>query len=499
MPQSLPPVSVKPHTQRTLKVVGGGLKAFFTTKVPGTLIIRKKKNAADLHCHRYIHWRRTPPVPDPSVPPPPDDSEDGAGKFKLMATVFPEDIHTDLVSNGIKVRDFAYPSNRVGHSTPVHPRPMALSPEGEAKAKNIPSCPDDAPMPSVSMTWQVPHPSLRPTPPPEDEIPWEAPTPEKPYVPIYETHRIPIEVNPVEYLLDVLHRLQQSPRTVPIRGEVTRRLLTNAPHLVDLSRYHEMDLEELRRYDRSIVWQLMNGIEPYPWYTDCHPSWVPSEDKLKSLATGFKMLGGFDAFIQRSLLECGVKKRLEDDEWQRERLQELRLENEQKGIVWGRNEDHLSPFDRLTEPEGVTHRQFLRVWERRMDSDQADPQYAFRVAGLKLLNTLDAGDADDEMTSMEVDPYDGVTPPFRLGQPEIDIPPCQFWGPNAVWDGYRLHSGKPSGKTLNEYLAEFSRCVVEDSPWPPSPPKRKFDELSEDDSEEEAEVETGPSQKRARV
>jgi hypothetical protein len=79
-----------------------------------------------LHCHKFAPWHTTPPMPDPSVPTPPDDSEDGAVPLPSMATFWPEDNQQDIVSRGIKVRDFAYPADRVGHRTPTHPHPMAL-------------------------------------------------------------------------------------------------------------------------------------------------------------------------------------------------------------------------------------------------------------------------------------------------------------------------------------------------------------------------------------
>ncbi|KAJ7868484.1 hypothetical protein B0H13DRAFT_1057182 [Mycena leptocephala] len=513
------PIPVATRTQRTLKLVGFGIKAVLTTKVPGKLVVRKKRGEEDSHCHLYVAPHTTPPVPDPTLPTP-DGPPEGAGLLFAtpLATVFPEDIHQDLVSCGIKVRDFAYPATRVGHTNPTHSHPMALTEEaqeksGKEKAKDIPLSAENAPMPSISTTWTVPHPSLRPVSEPES-APFEVPTLEKPYHPVYETHRIPGAFNPPGALLSIQYRLSQNPRTVPIRGLVTRRLLTLSPHLVDLSRYHEMDLEELRRYDRCIVWQLMNGIEPYPWYSELDPAWTPDEEELAHIYGQEAKIVASDVDRQRELLYHGFKCREEDNLWEHDRLQELRRENARNGLVYGTKQKHLSRFDKIiTRLSGVTLRQVLDVWERRRDSDRMSADYDTKAAELERLRAYDLvikrleeggfdGDLEVEMPVEQADPYAGVAPPFILGQREVDLPPLPYWGPNAVWDGYRLRGGEPTGKTLNEYVAELSSCVDDGSPWPPPPcPKRKFEELSDSDEEgsEEGSVEDGPSRKRARM
>jgi hypothetical protein len=131
------PIPVATRTQRTLKLVGFGIKAVLTTKVPGKLVVRKKRGDEDSHCHLYVAPHTTPPVPDPTVPTP-DGPPEGAGLLfaKPLATVFPEDIHQDLVSCGIKVKDFAYPATRVGHTNPTHSHPMALSEFNSARDRS---------------------------------------------------------------------------------------------------------------------------------------------------------------------------------------------------------------------------------------------------------------------------------------------------------------------------------------------------------------------------
>ncbi|KAF8208082.1 hypothetical protein K438DRAFT_2012919 [Mycena galopus ATCC 62051] len=514
------PISVDPRRQRTLTVVGFGVKALITAKVSGKLIIRKKRLVHEPHPNQKIApWHETPPVPDPLRPRPIDNSEELGTPIPPMPTYFPEDHQQNLVSNGIKVRDFAYPVTRVGHRTPTHPHPMALTKEGEEKlgqekAKDIPLSPEKGPMPSVSMEWAVPHPSLRPVAVLEG-APLKAPTPEAPYCPIYENHRIPVPFPVFNAVVQVNCRLAQKPRTVPIRGMITRRLLTLGPHLVDLSRYHEMDLEELRRYDRRIVWQLMHGIEPYPWYSDRDPAWTPTEANLRFALKQASQMDADDAHAQAMLLHYGWKVLQEDNAWQAERFAELRLANEQNGrVVGGAEEVFFPPYDQIMDGHGITLREYLELWERRMDSDRA---VNFDKMFIKLKNMhaydreqrLSAGTATNAdmapVPSRLANPYIWVRPPFILGQQVFELPRLPYWGPDAVWDGYRLHSGVPTGKTLNEYAAEFSRRI-DGSPWPPAPSpsfKRKFEEIDEDGSEtdsdeSEPEKEAGPSQKRAR-
>ncbi|KAJ7030637.1 hypothetical protein C8F04DRAFT_1113107 [Mycena alexandri] len=523
------PIPVKRRSQRTLKVLGFGLKAFLTTKVPGRLIIRKRVPADEVHPPtKTVPLQATPPVPDPNVPLTPiDNTPETGGGHEALATVWPEDIHTDLVSNGIKVRDFAYPPTRVGHTTPVHPRPMTVSEEnkklGEKKAQEIPSIPLKAPMPSVSYSWELPHPCLRPVAHPKLDKNLEVPTPEKPFLPLYQTHRIPTFFNQAMSLALVYYRLSESPRTVPIRGLITRRLLTLSPEMIDLSQYHEMDLEELRRYDRSIVWQLQHGIEPYPWYTDVDPAWVPNAKQRQVFIAQGPSFAAYDLENQHRLFMHARKMRLEDDLWEDRRLEEIARENERAGVVC----DDLE--------RGYSFEQYFRVWMRRWESDQASDRYPalkWRLpmvlqddwAKRKLAGECDGEhDADVEMVPPALDPYVGVARPFPYGGWEDDmmeLPVVACWGPNAVWDRYRLYGGVPTGKTLGEYVAALSNCADDGSPWPPPPSeafKRKLEEMSGDDDEDsadndseeedgedeevevEVEVEEGPSRKRART
>ncbi|KAJ7982812.1 hypothetical protein DFH06DRAFT_1171662 [Mycena polygramma] len=524
------PISVKPRTQRTLKVMAYGIKAFLTTKVPGKLIIRRKRNKLDVHYTEHTPWKETPPtfVPEaPDVPPEPEPDP------PIFPTIFVEETHQDLLSRAITVKDFAYPATRVGRLNPVVPCPFALTTEeaenlGEENAKQHPSCPEEAPMPSISTTWTAPHPALAPVPAPKRVAVVEVPTLEKPYCPIYATHRIPSAFEVVDAWQWVCYRLQESPRTVPIHGLYTRRLLTISPNLIDLSQYHEMDLEELRRYDRCIAWQLMNGIEPYPWYTSISKKWLKQGIRSLSLPPMFPTKRKADTqrqdiVNQYNMLWWADRKTREDNMWFHQRITELRLENERNGRVPGvRQAGDVSFFDLIAPDMGVSWRQYLRTWERRRDSAKPLPDYELMAGRLDELREEDVmrgltPPTPDDMDP--VDPYAGVTPPFTLGQSEFFVPLGAYWGPDAVWDGYRLRGGVPTGKTINEYAAELSSCVAvdvdmeEDSEMDAvaelvSSPKRKFEEVdgssgddssSEEESEEEPDVEEGPSRKRTRT
>ncbi|KAK7042545.1 hypothetical protein R3P38DRAFT_2891109 [Favolaschia claudopus] len=518
------PISVEPRRQRTLKIVGFGLKAVFTSKIPGRLVLfRTKAHDTEIHCDLLNSPSETHAVPDPVKP-------EQAVSIVVLPTVFPEDIHADVVSRGIKVRDFAYPATRIGHSNPTHPHSMetAKNPKetiNEAKNEDLPDSPENAPMPSVFMTWQPPHPALRPIPRPP-LLPCSTPNQ---FVPVYPTHRIPVEFHVLSAIAQVHTRLAETPRTVPIRGTTTRRLLTLGPGLVDLSQYHEMDLEELRRYDRLIIWSLMHGIDPYPWYPDCYPGWVPGPKTLAYVKSQGEAVARIDLARQRELLIYGYRQRMEDDAWLAQEMQKAKRENAANGFVYtGKKSYGLDAFDRIFSRQGgVTLRQYLTLWERRMESDQASPQYAKTLGKLKQLRKFDrtlaavdgcAGDEDEEMMP-QPDPYEGVVAPFKLGQTNIDLPRLPFWGPDAVWDGYRSKGGVPTGKTINEYAAELSKAVDDGSAWPPPPDlKRKFDALDGDSGSEggedeiengvddrpeathngEREAEEGPSRKRVR-
>ncbi|KAJ7130398.1 hypothetical protein C8R44DRAFT_731924 [Mycena epipterygia] len=460
------PISVKRRTQRTLKLVGFGLKSVLTTKVPGRLVIRKKRDAREHHASGLLPWKVTPPLNTP-IPPP---SEKPSKNVEwLPATVHTEEVHQDLVSRGIKVRDFAYPAARVGHTAPCYHSPMAVLEKSEAKG--IPSCVETAPLPSISMNWTEPHPALRPLPKREWEGTLQVPTTDKPYSQVYETHRIPGWFDQAAALGEHDFRLSQNPRTMPIRGLTTRRLLTLSPHLVDLERYDEIDLEDLRRYDRSIVFHLMHGIEPYPWRAVHHPTWTPSaEDRQKMTTMAKLMWTEADGQDQIGFLSEFMKRKYEDDTWEQEQLLQCARENMQNRLV-AATTSHLSIFDRV-DALGVTMRQRIAVWERRMDSDQSSPHYLDRAETAIDIEEFDAGrlgQDDGEDSEMARPPVclPSASWPFTPGHVQR-LPPFPLWGPKAPHDreNYYVSGGTPTDKVLNDYVAELSRCTATPSPWP---------------------------------
>ncbi|KAJ7172097.1 hypothetical protein C8R46DRAFT_138293 [Mycena filopes] len=491
------PIPVKKRGQRTLKIVGFGLKALLTTRVSGKLVIRKKTPADEGRPPPQTGspWQKTSNRSNPQRP---------TRKLPVpRATDWAEDAHKNCVSHGIKARDFAYPATRVGHTNPFHRRPMTLSEEereklGKEKAKEIASTPVTAPMPSVAGSWEVPHPSLRPVARPPAVSP-KVPTPQKPFSPFYETHRIPVPFDQGYVLAVVIYRLAENPRTVPIRGSFTRRLLTLSPDMIDLSQYAEMDLEELRRYDRSIVWRLQHGIEPHPWYTVADSAWVPNaNERALLLATYHLPIMSHDHATQSWVIDHATWEFRQDNLWQKERLEEARREHE-----LARGEEDRD-FTLLKH----------RTWMRRRASDQDSKWSSYMKAKIPLMLRDDwaanAGEGDNEldeveMTKREVDPYEGVKPPWPLVCPPKSVLKVgPYWGPNNVWDRYRLYGGVPTGKTLGEYLAEMSSRVDDGSPWPlPRPLKRKRGETESDgevgEDEDAAEEEEGSDRKRART
>ncbi|KAJ7201136.1 hypothetical protein GGX14DRAFT_465918 [Mycena pura] len=490
-PQSTIPCNMEPSiipssaAQRTFERIGRSLKSVLTTKVPARLTGRKKverMTGNDSSSTRPVH---TPPKLDPkglSTEKPLNPRMEGAaqGIQPILATVFPEDVHANLVTRGIKVRDFAYAPNRVGHTNPTLRHPMAFEEntkgEKEKKCNEIPVCPEQAPMPSISTTWQEPHPCLRPIPKTDWQGACAAPSLDKSYQPVFAAHCIPTLFNPAIGVAEIDYRLSQTPRTVPIMGITTRRLLTLSPHLVDLARYHEMDLEELRRYDRRIVWRLMNDIEPYPWKSIIEPGWKPTTANRALMAKCGEFLGqweNLDQQLQCSLLGTAEKKTAEDDAWMDQHLLQVASENRAKGLLDpGADLGALGVWDiPLEEEEGVSARQLLAAWARRLESTQALQAFPVLLARLRMLCEHDGrADDDAEWGDMAVwkrkeELYADTTPPFLLGQQRTHLPPLPYWGPNAVWDNYRLYGGTPTGKTLNEYAAELSTCK-DTSSWP---------------------------------
>lgn len=336
------------------------------------------------------------------------------------------------------------------------------------------------------MDWTEPHPALRPLPKREWEGTLQVPTTDEPYSPVYETHRIPGWFDQPAALGEHDFRLSQNPRSMPIRGLTTRRLLTLSPHLVDLERYDEIDLEELRRYDRTIIFHLMHGIEPYPWRAVHHPTWTPTaESRQKMLAMANLMWTEADAQDQTGFLWEFFKRKHEDDTWEQEQVVKCARENMENGLV-AATTSHLSIYDRV-DALGVTMRQRIAVWEQRMDTDQASPHYLDRAETLIDIEEFDAGrlgqDASDEDSDMGRPPVclPSATWPFTPGAPVFlkPLPPFPLWGPHAPHDreNYHVAGGTPTDKVLNDYVAELSRCTAPPAPWPPAC-ERKHDYLA---------------------
>ncbi|KAJ7507085.1 hypothetical protein B0H11DRAFT_1970169 [Mycena galericulata] len=483
MPSFSIPISVKRRAQRTVKVVGFGFKSVLTTTIPGKLVIRRKVAPVDFEPFGIQPWDVTPPKPPnvPEVPP----AVDG-GWWVPVAADYPEEIHETLVSAGIKVRDFAYPTTRVGHTTPIHPKPMSFVKNEDAKSANqkeqtvddIPASPENAPMPCVSSTWTEPHQCLRPLLKRKWDGILEGPSPEKPYRRVYELHRIPSWFDQAGALLEVEYRLSQKPRTLPIHGQITRRLLTLSPHLIDVSRLDEMDLEELRRYDQRIVWQLANGIEPYPWRAVHHPNWTPSPaNRELLLKAGIDHMQTRDREHQKGLLTEMLKTTMTEQLWEEEQLKECRLGNWACAQVEGLNPEGTDGYD-VVDDEWLTLRQRLTIFARRMESAQAQPRYPRYVKLLKGLREYELAQkrlmsSDDDVDMADIYPANPSEakprPPFTPGQENCVIPPFPIWGPNAPWTDYQSLSSTPTDKTINEYAAELSRCPVDPSPWPLPP------------------------------
>ncbi|KAJ7630846.1 hypothetical protein FB45DRAFT_916703 [Roridomyces roridus] len=459
------PIPVKRGAQRTVKLLGFGFKSLLVTKVPGKLLLRRKEatpvapDRADI-----LPYNATPPKPDPTAPP----LAAAAPAVKSgYQTYFPdhgepENIHATLVSAGIKVRDFAYSPNRAGHNNPTHPQPLAPVPNPETPAaENLFYPVEQSPMPSVSTEWTEPHPCLRPIP----KSLWKGgklhvPTLDKPYIPKYDTHRIPGWFDQANSLLQVEYRLSENPRCNPIPGVITRRLLTLSPNLVDLSRYNKMDLEELHRYDRAVVWRLTLGIEPHPWRTMHNPHWVPSPENLVAMrAESDKGKASVDKQLQRMFLSCrsqdaAAAKCREEDELCKYRLQNSR---EKRHLDKDAND-----WDKVDE-QWLTPRQRLTAWEKYKDANPADPQnaqYSYHLNRMRQHDREKAGDVDvDEPPRSRLPP-----PPFLQGDHQYDVYPFALWGWNAPWTGYRLLTGTPTGKTVHQYAAELSRCTESDRP-----------------------------------
>ncbi|KAJ7700339.1 hypothetical protein B0H17DRAFT_1195753 [Mycena rosella] len=464
------PISVSNRTQRTLKLVGCGIKSILTTKVSGRLVIRKKASVNGFGAVGILPWGVT------AEPAPPPILQNVDNRSVVPAAVKVEDLHAQLVSHGIKVRDFAYPANRVGHSKPVDPRPMAFVQEAESD-KDIPLTPEETPMPCVSATGTEPHPAMLPLPKCKWRGSFKIPTLTRPYRAVYATHRIPSWFDQAAAVVEVEYRLSQNPRTVPIIGLTTRRLLTLSPDLVDLTRYAEMDLEELRRYDRRLVWGLLHGVEPYPWRAVHRRNWVPS---AKTRAKMLKHLAGLwregDASMQKEYLHRLLTERAEDDAWEDEQLRRCTRENDELNLDMSEEAQAArSEFDQI-DPFGTTLRQCLEIWAQRMQSDEASVRYAENVRMLEKMRAFDAAQLSGGEAHKDAPVYDDEEMPDALpvprGWPNTQIAPFPLWGPKAPYDGaaYRAATAPPTDKDLHAYLAEL---VPTPAPSPASDPSSR--------------------------
>ncbi|KAJ7077435.1 hypothetical protein B0H15DRAFT_1026205 [Mycena belliarum] len=99
------------------------------------------------------------------------------------------------------------------------------------------------------------------------------PTPDAPFISLYPTHRITAKFDQLEAMLEHDYRLSESPRTRPIRGLTSRRLLALGHEWADLTRYSEMDMKALRDYDLVLLAQSQ-GAGVYPW-VPTHPIVAP--------------------------------------------------------------------------------------------------------------------------------------------------------------------------------------------------------------------------------
>ncbi|KAF7293089.1 hypothetical protein MIND_01208300 [Mycena indigotica] len=437
---------------------------------------------------------------------------------------------------GIKVRDFAYPSDRVGHVDPTYSHPLvaAVAEEAEdqeqekpgttvqdeqmaADEKDNDSSPEllqdtfinteddyatlldgeadeegesgpparveDTPMPRIPETWEMPHPLLRPvTYQPPHYPPHHVPSPQDPIY--YDTHRLPGHFSPILGVVEVEYRLSQQPRTVPILGLTTRRLLTISPDLVDLSRYQEMDLEELRRYDRRLLFQLMNGIKPPRWR--CYPlGWAPTPENravMVKVANIWKSFTVYDDTVQKAILQHAWQQAQEDTEWMNQEMERRGQENIDAGLLDPANPAlaELHDYDIPSERRcNLSIRQWLELWERRLDTGASYPTYPALVEQLKLLWKFDGRTPhNDDIVArqyMRELLYADVKAPFVPGQLKVELPPCQYWGPDAVWDDYRLEGAQRISKlTLMEHIEQLTGQTVEEAvaadphaiPWP---------------------------------
>ncbi|CAK5278652.1 unnamed protein product [Mycena citricolor] len=549
------PISVRPGAQRTLTAVGRGIKAILQTAVSGRLIIRPKRPEERLAIEKrtagnqkevegrdteetvvteedHGEGEKSDEIPDDTevymkseiagwyTPPPtpgarwPASAVTAPSVWPNFATTEPVDeIHQTLVELGIKVRDFAYPSHCVARTDPLAPEPMKLL-SGETSPL-VPT-PD---IPRQGTPWEPPHPSLRPLPESSalkirDALckKYDVPMLKPARVPMYETHRIPAPFSPVQIVMYIEGRLSQTPRTIPILGMYTRRLLSISPFLVDLSRYHEMDLEELRRYDARILRRAVEaGIEPYPWKVVGVPhGWAPSPEwqDLLALVGRTDIEEWYDPQTQGTLLTTFIQERRKDDLWENEELDSLAAENAGHGLSPGKyltsptsssqkasldpdtvkrfvehpDTTEASEYFRdvraeldLVNEDMLTGRQKILTWFKRRDSYVPEgPEFDYLSDLVLLLGHVDRAarlpaevpDGPD-VRALTRQFYPGMRTPFIPGltDPYGDV--VAYWGPDAVWDLYRMFAAPPPtepGKTLNHYLETYSTITTSATP-----------------------------------
>ncbi|KAJ7472131.1 hypothetical protein FB451DRAFT_1471379 [Mycena latifolia] len=216
----------------------------------GKLVLRKKKKVQDTRYSMNL-TQKTAPV-----------NNEHPVKQLLPADV--TEIYYTLVSSGIKVRDFAYAPNQIGHLNPVDeidPGSLTYLENYYARLKDPPP-----PIPDhYSRQWTETDPRLMPPQPVlMSNHPVQVPTPDAPFVPLYPTHRITSKFHQRDAMLEHDYRLSEDPRTRPIRGITSRRLLALGPGWVDLSRYAQMDINALWEYD-CILFEQSQDTGVYPW------------------------------------------------------------------------------------------------------------------------------------------------------------------------------------------------------------------------------------------
>ncbi|KAJ6632117.1 hypothetical protein B0H10DRAFT_1976128 [Mycena sp. CBHHK59/15] len=286
------PITVGKGPRRTFSVKAPGIRATLTTSISGFLLLRRK--LFDEIPVGVPYYRQ------PGIDPPLEK-----GPAPLLHPVDLTEIHNTLVSSGIKVQDFAYSPLKVGHRCPVDPDACLPTKEGlEHMAERRKTLPANAadPLPPYPMSdaeWEPTDPRILPNnPPPIRTGPVVVPT-DTPFERIYPTHRITARFDPVAGVREHDFRLSQYPRTYPIRGRTTRRLLTLAPGWVDLSQYTEADFDELRRYDAILLRQSLTEEGVYPWVTIGGWSDPPTAEDRASMQEHENMLR-FDMALEKA-------------------------------------------------------------------------------------------------------------------------------------------------------------------------------------------------------